>query len=268
MGNSIYRTTNDVNTNMKRKYGWKPDLPDKRDLYHSFNTNIIVPKNCDLRPGMPPIYDQGHLGSCTANAVAAAYEYDEIRQNETDIFTPSRLFIYYNERKMEGTVPYDSGATIRDSIKTIYNDGVVSEEMWPYNIENFTTEPSVECYENAKLHKCVSYKRVEQDFTDLQECLTLGLPVVFGMTVYESFESQTVQETGIMPMPKKGEKILGGHALCLCGIDTIKERFIVRNSWGENWGDKGYFYMPYEYLLDEQYCRDFWTVLKVQDDTF
>jgi len=262
MGNYLYTTNSDNNS---RTYGWKPDLPDKRDVFHEFRTYNDVAEDIDLRVGMPPIYDQGHLGSCTANAVAAAYEYDEKLQDEEKTFTPSRLFIYYNERKMEGTVSYDSGATIRDSIKTVYNDGVVSEKLWPYDISKFTVEPNTQCYENAKDHKCVSYKRVKQNFSDIQNCLANRYPIVFGMTVYESFESEQVAETGVMPMPQEGERILGGHALCLCGIDKNRERFIVRNSWGSSWGDNGYFYMPYEYLLDNQYCSDLWTVLKVKD---
>jgi len=262
MGNYLF--TQNPSSNY-RHYGWRPDLPDKRDLFHEFSNYEDSVEDIDLRKGMPPIYDQGQLGSCTANAVAAAYEFDEELQEEEETFTPSRLFIYYNERKMEGTVSYDSGATIRDSIKTIYNDGVVPENLWPYNISKFTTEPDEECYKTALKHKCISYKRVKQNFSDIQKCLSSGYLIVFGMTVYESFESEKVAETGIMPMPQEGERILGGHALCLCGIDKNRERFIVRNSWGESWGDNGYFYMPYEYFLDNQYCSDLWTVLKVKD---
>lgn len=261
MGNYLSTTTDTIRT-----YGWRPDLPDKRDIFHEFTNYNDSPEDIDLRGGMPPIYDQGRLGSCTANAVAAAYEYDERKQDEDEPFTPSRLFIYYNERRLEGTVSYDSGATIRDSIKTIYNDGVVSEKLWSYDISKFAEEPSSDCYKDAEKHKCVSYKRVNQSFSDIQNCLAQGFPVVFGMTVYESFESENVAETGIMSMPQPGERVLGGHALCLCGIDKNRERFIVRNSWGKEWGDEGYFYMPYEYLLDSQYCSDFWTVLKVEDE--
>lgn len=248
-------------------YGWKKDTPNPYDEFHNFvvSTTLDNIKLVDLRSTCPAIYNQDKLGSCTANAIAAAYEYDEIKQNEKNIFIPSRLFIYYNERKIEKTVDTDSGAEIRDGIKSISIDGVCSEDLWNYDITKFTVCPTQNCYDEAKQHKSIEYKRVIQSLEQFKKCLIEGYPIVFGFNVYSSFESQEVVETGIMPMPKEGEELLGGHAVCAVGFDDNKQVFIVRNSWGDSWGDKGYFYMPYSFITNTSQCSDFWTVRKIKD---
>ena len=246
------------------KYGWVPDKDDCRDHIRQREYSKNRP-SVDLRSSCPDIYNQGALGSCTANAIAGAYEFDEMKQSEENIFIPSRLFIYYNERAMEGTVKTDSGAQIRDGIKSINTVGICSESDWAYDINKFTIKPSSNCYELAKNHKSVKYERVKHDFDHLQDCIASGYPFVFGFAVYESFESEKVAETGIMPMPSKNEKMLGGHAVMAVGFDDDKGVFIVRNSWGPDWGDNGYFYMPYEFIIADKYCSDFWTVQKVKD---
>tara|TARA_B100001287_G_C22533521_1_gene458555 strand:+ start:22 stop:837 length:816 start_codon:yes stop_codon:yes gene_type:complete len=266
---------NSESTEKSHYYGWKRDLPDRRDKVVKYeiskeidtgedkdnndNTKNII----DLRSKCPPVYNQGKLGSCTANGIAAVYQFDEMKQNNEDIFMPSRLFIYYNERKMEGNVNNDSGASIRDGIKSINKKGVCSEDDWPYDIDVFTEEPPVECYEEAKNHRSLKYQRVKQKEGQLKEALKAGYPVVFGFSVYESFESETVKQTGIVPMPEKDEKMLGGHCVVLVGYNDDKKLWIVRNSWGEEWGDKGYCYFPYEYITDKDLASDFWQVEKV-----
>lgn len=260
-------TSTTLITTNKHFYGWKKDKVDNNDDFHQFiiENKLNNIKLVDLRQYCPAIYDQGHLGSCTANAIAGAYHYDEIKQSETSIFTPSRLFIYYNEREIEGTTDTDSGAEIRDGIKSINDKGVCSEDIWPYDITKFTVCPSDICYTNAKTHHSVEYKRVEQTLDQLKQCLVEGFPIVFGFQVYSSFESPEVASTGVMPIPKDDEELLGGHAVCAVGFDDTKQSFIVRNSWGENWGDKGYFYMPYAYITNTSKCSDFWTVRKTVD---
>ncbi len=273
MGNvsSYLGRQTDINNKVNyKKYGWKIDSLDKRDHFYTplaylgkkgYNDKDGV----DLRKQCPGVYNQLELGSCTANAIAAAYEFDEIKQNENNIFVPSRLFIYYNERNMENTVSTDSGASIRDGIKSINRYGVCTEQLWPYDISNFTNKPSDECYTEAKKHISVSYKRISQDLLDLKACLEEGFPFVFGFVVYESFETEDVAKTGMMTMPEKTDNPLGGHAVMAVGYDDSKKVFIVRNSWGSEWGDKGYFYMPYKYITDIDLCSDFWTVRKVRD---
>jgi C1A family cysteine protease len=249
------------------RYGWKPDLPDQRDFTYAVKKPQELPTSVDLRDKCPKIvYDQGELGSCTANAIAGAIEFDMMKQ-ELTAATPSRLFIYYNERAIEGTISSDSGAQIRDGIKSVASQGVCPEgnvgdqpPAWPYVISQFATQPPQPCYEAALKLKAVSYYSVTQNLADMKGCLAEGYPFVFGFTVYESFESQDVASTGNVPMPKSGERIIGGHAVLAVGYDDEDRVFICRNSWGDKWGDGGYFYMPYAYLIDDNFADDFWTI--------
>ena len=259
-------TSNNINNHTIRTYGWRKQLPDRRDLvFAPPQDGAPEQSRVDLRDTglLPDVYDQGKLGSCTANAIAAAFEYDENRQEYAKAaeFTPSRLFIYYNERAMEGTTPSDSGAEIRDGIKSINKLGVCDEKLWPYDIEQFTMKPPQECYDAAKRERALKYQRVEQNLTALKHALaTEKLPVVFGFTVYESFEGEAVASTGRMPMPKAHEKVLGGHAVMCVGYDDEEKAFLVRNSWSDAWGMDGYFYMPYEFMTDSDCASDFWVV--------
>lgn len=249
-----------------KRYGWIPDLPDHRDRIYAAPLARLgaLPSSVDLRAGCPPVYDQGSLGSCTANAIAAALEFDQMKQLATDVFVPSRLFIYYNERVIEGTVDADSGAMIRDGIKCVARQGGPHERLWPYQIARFRTKPSRPAYADGLDHQALLYERLTQTSDQLRGCLASGDPFVFGFAVYESFESQAVQRTGHAPMPRPGEAQLGGHAVLCVGYDDGRRWFIARNSWGAAWGLKGYFTLPYEYLLDQNLSDDFWTIKKVE----
>lgn len=224
------------------KYGWRKDNPDQRDFYTTFYAfDFQIPSQVDLRKFCPPIYDQGELGSCTANAISAALEFDEIKQNTASEFTPSRLFIYYNERAIEGTIASDAGASLRDGIKSVVKLGSCSETEWPYDIEKFTEKPSNQCYTDALNFKATFYQKIHQDTLHMKACLAAGLPFVFGFTVYESFESDEVAKTGMVQLPTAQEAVIGGHAVLCVGYNDIDQRFIVRNSWGTSWGMSGYF---------------------------
>jgi C1A family cysteine protease len=247
------------------RYGWLPDLPDQRDHLYATPVELagVLPAKADLRAKCPPVYDQGQLGSCTANAIAAAIEFDRLKQKLND-FTPSRLFIYYNERAMEHTIASDSGAQIRDGIKSIGHQGDCPESEWPYVIAKFKIKPPAKCYSDALKYKAVLYQRVTQTLSQLKGCLASGYPFVFGFTVYESFESAQVGRTGHASLPKSGEQTVGGHAVLGVGYDDVKQWFVVRNSWGGKWGMKGYFTLPYAYVTDENLACDFWTIRVVQ----
>lgn len=247
-------------------FGWIPDLPDQRDYQYAAPIAAIgaLPTKVDLTSACPPVYDQGQLGSCTANAIAGSIQFDQMKQNLAQIFTPSRLFIYYNERDMEGTVNSDSGAQIRDGMKSVGSLGACPEDMWPYVIANYAEKPSDACYQEALQHKAILYQRVVRDLIQMKGCLASGYPFVFGFTVYESFESQQVAQTGQAPMPHHGEKVLGGHAVMAVGYDDANQRFLVRNSWGTGWGMQGYFTLPYAYFTSRSLSSDFWTVRLVQ----
>ncbi len=242
-------------------YGWVPDLPDQRDhLYAApVETLVALPPSTDLRAQCPAVYDQGQLGSCTANAIAGAIEFDRMKQKLSD-FVPSRLFIYYNERVIEGTVGSDSGAQIRDGIKSVNKQGVCPETDWPYNITKFTQKPPAKAYRDAKLDRAIAYQRLVQTMMQMKGCLASGYPFVFGFAVYESFESRRVAQTGHAPMPGPGEKQLGGHAVAAVGYDDGPQTFLIRNSWGDGWGMAGYFTLPYAYLAQPSLASDFWTI--------
>jgi C1A family cysteine protease len=248
------------------RYGWIPDLPDHRDFLYAAPVAVAgaPPVSIDLRPQCPPVYDQGQLGSCTANAIAGAIQFEQMKQQLAQIFTPSRLFIYYNERVIEHTVASDSGAQIRDGIKCIAKQGDCPETEWPYNITKFKTKPPKNCYADALQYKAVSYQRLTPVLPQLKGCLASGFPFVFGFTVYESFESAQVAKTGHASLPKSGEASIGGHAVMCVGYDDVKQWFIVRNSWGPKWGMKGYFTLPYPYLISANLASDFWTIRVVQ----
>lgn len=244
-----------------KRYGWVPDLPDNRDYMYAAPAEVLsqLPSQMDVRNQCPPVYDQGQLGSCTANAIAAAMEFERIKQKLSD-FMPSRLFIYYNERVIEGTVNSDGGAQIRDGIKSVAEQGACSETEWPYDISKFATQPSPQCFQDALKDKAVLYTRLSIILTQMKGCLASGYPFVFGFSVYESFESQEVAASGHASMPKPGEQCIGGHAVLAVGYDDTSQHFIIRNSWGTNWGMQGYFTLPYSYLMDSNLADDFWTI--------
>ena len=244
------------------KYHWVRDKIDKRD--HSYQlTNTTQSNIVDLRQYCSLIENQGNLGSCTGNAIAGAIELLHKRQNRTlDI---SRLFIYYYERLFIGTVNYDSGAYIRDGIKACYTYGAPTENLWPYNISKFRSVPSKEALLDAAKRKVTSYQRAI-DFKAVIDAINSGYPVTVGFSVYSSFDTNIVARTGIMPYPDtKKEKLLGGHAVLLVGYNKNNNTFIARNSWGTNWGDRGYFYMPFQVIQNTKMSSDFWVIKSISN---
>jgi hypothetical protein len=243
-------------------YGWKPDLPDIHDFVYSVPNEVTakpLPDKVNLRDQCPAVYDQGQLGSCTANAIAAAFQFDLLKQ-KLPAFMPSRLFIYYNERSIENTVDKDSGAQVRDGMKSVARQGVCKEIDWPYVASEFSVKPFAKCYDWALQHRSREYHRVSRKLEDMKGCLAEGYPFVMGFTAYEAFESTEVGSNGVLNLPAAGEAVVGGHAVLVVGYDEQAQRFIVRNSWGTAWGDKGYFTMPYQYLLTPDLADDFWTI--------
>ena len=258
----------------RRFYGWMPDFPDHRDQQFSASTMKLgpLPNKVDLRKQCPKVYDQGQIGSCTANAIAGAIEFD-LKKLKKPAFTPSRLFIYYNERAMEHTIATDSGAQIRDGVKSANKLGVCPETEWTYDDTPAdpnsslwpagakpAQKPTPNCYTDALNHQVLNYQAVARDLAQFRGCLAAGYPFVLGFTVYSAFESSQVAQSGVLNMPASNELVLGGHAVLAVGYDDASQRFIIRNSWGTGWGQKGYFTMPYAYLLSANLSSDFWTI--------
>jgi C1A family cysteine protease len=262
------------------RLGWVRDLPDPRDRMYSAPLGLLqqLPPSADLRPQCPPVYDQGRIGSCTANAIAGAIQFDRLKSGESPDFVPSRLFIYYNERAIEGKVAYDAGAQIRDGIKSVAQLGVCPETEWTYDDTPAESDggpfppgakeaqkPSPDCYRTALQYTAVQYQRLTQVLSQLKGCLADGYPFVLGITVFPSFWAPGGGQQTVTPMPSANEAPVGGHAVLAVGYDDAKSWFIVRNSWGPTDADNGYFYLPYAYPMDPQLASDFWTIQRIKD---
>ncbi len=250
-----------------KRYGWRKDSLDHRDIRMDLTRVNIVqpPAKADLRSTqhLPPVYDQGQLGSCTANAIAAAVDFQRHKSGRP-FMTPSRLFIYYGERVIEGDPGTDGGAEIRDGMKVISKQGVCPEQEWPYRILDFAVKPDAIAYTEAMNHKTLKYISIPQSSPHLEQALGVwNSPVVIGFSVFDAMESDAVATSGVLPLPGPNDAPIGGHAVCLVGYDRDKGVFIARNSWGSSWGQQGYFTMPYAYVLDQNLASDFWTVNSV-----
>jgi C1A family cysteine protease len=243
-------------------YGCRPDTLDPRDRV-SMATVDELPPSVDLRPLCPPVMDQGALGSCTANAITGALRYNLRFFGKPDV-PLSRLQLYYDERAVEGTINEDSGAEIRDGIKCANKSGVAHETLWPYDIGAYTREPPASIYEDAAFFQALTYERVSVDVQSIKTALARKFPVVIGISLFESFESDEVARTGIVPMPNlDSEQLIGGHCMYVVGYGQKPGYFTVRNSWHDDWGDRGDCYIPENYLGSPDYGSDYWIISSI-----
>ena len=286
------------------RYGWIPDVPDRRDAYiphyptdsdeeyvvrppskpekESESTNDTV---LDLRLNMPAVYDDQGLGCSTVSALATLLEFHQLQENPESDYEPSRLFWYYAIRVLRGTERSDSGASFRDAWKVLNQEGICDEIDWPFHPNMHSAAPYWSCYESESQSIPVVYKRVPHTMDAIKYCLKNNMPIAFGMSIYASFESEVTRRTGKVTLPaccrdltqnkdiqsdetdsndttktNMNDVHLGGHALVLVGFNDEKKVFIVRNSQGTKWGDNGYAYIPYAYILNPMLCRDFWVL--------
>jgi C1A family cysteine protease len=236
----------------------RPTSKSKAPMYKASMSSNELPKRVDLRPYMSPIESQGELGSCTANAAAGVYEYLMRRLHNNSSFEVSRLFLYYNTRVLMGTEGEDSGAYEEAVIQSLLQDGVCDERTYPYVESRFTQTPNDNCYDEAQNHKIGRYECVGNDLDAWRSALAEGYPIFFGITVFPSFMNP---RNGRISMPRSGEPEDGGHAMCCVGYSDPDRVFIVRNSWGTQWGDRGYCYIPYDYICNDKYnSGDNWVI--------
>jgi len=245
----------------QHRYGCIPDHPDIRDLMFAAPTTPLPPK-VDLSPIMPPVLDQGSIGSCTGHGSSEAVRAALISAGHPDV-PLSRLFPYWNGRAYEHTTNEDAGAMIRDVVKGLTKYGAATEALWPYS-EPFARKPAAAAYTDGATRQVLEYRRVAISATAIKQALAAGFPVIIGISVYESFEGAGVAATGLVPMPGKHEQMLGGHCMLAFSYDDATQSFGVRNSWGEGWGDHGNCHIPYAYLGNSALASDFWTLTKVE----
>lgn len=278
---------------MLHNYGYKPDPEDKRDfVFQAIQKVEQLPPSVDMRQYCSPVREQGKLGACSGFAIGTGLREFIILKNlppppplpvkkrsclltllpesllmklgMVEFVTLSPMFLYYMERVLENTVNEDRGATMRSGMKVLCDTGICSETHYPYDIEHFNAKPGLAARTEAINYKVSAYSRV-MGLTNMKSCLALGGGLVLGMYVYESFETPEVARTGIMPVPRQTEQLLGGHAVFCCGYvdDTTWPGggyLIIKNSWGTSWGQGGYFLMPYEYAGNYSNVPDVWTV--------
>lgn len=252
------------NPHKKSYYGWECSKCDHRDYKFSTTVKapIYLPDKVDLRRGMLPVMQQESIGSCTACSSIAMVEYLIKKNYPKRRFRPSVLAQYYWTRKLEGNQKRDSGAEMRTSLKSLNKFGAAHSKLWPYRTKKFAIAPNKKTRIDAKRHRVVEYRRLDQNLKELKTCLAMGFPFIFGFWVYESFEREAGK--GFMPQPNvKKERFLGGHACAIVGYNNLIQAFLVRNSWGRRWGLRGHFWMPYELVLDPTISQDFWTAKMV-----
>jgi C1A family cysteine protease len=244
------------------RYGWVPDLPDHRD-HLMVTAPTLSPDIGTVEAHDPPIWDQGHAGSCVGHESCRLWWHAAIASGVTP-FQPSRLLAYWDARALEGTTRQDAGASIRDGIKGLAARGVCPESLWPYDVRKVTTRPTKMAFSEAGRHQVLDYRRLPQTSQAIEQCVTEGFPVGFGFTVFDSFESPEVAASGVVPMPAAGDVPIGGHAVVIVGYDRPAQQFRVANSWGTGWGQAGYCQMPYAYITDRGLAADFWTVRAIE----
>ncbi len=265
--------------------GWIKDSRDDRDQLFRAPTTFAtaLPTSFDLRDCLKdvPVEDQGAIGACVGCATATAMEYLKDGcspalppDNDTTHTDFSRLYLYYGARYIAGYVNVDAGCQIRDAIRVVAKQGVPEERYWPYNTAMWAKQPSAAAFENGRKNKAIDYRRVI-GLIQTKQAIAMGYPVIFGMILYTSFEKSVVHKTGAVPFPQRfglwRERAIGGHCMLAVGYDdnmpyTGAKKgngcVIVRNSWGDDHGDKGHLYIPYPCFEIPSMVSDSWTVVR------
>lgn len=244
----------------KHVYGWKAASPELRAAVHA-ECETHAAAVADLPPAYAvpdtgPVLDQGQLGSCGPNAM------DTLLYKAGSVWPCSRLFTYYETRKLMGTVRQDSGVINSQMVRAVKSTGWIDESQYPYNIRSFRLKPPAAVVSNASHNKGVKFAAVDVDVDHIKSALSQNRPVLVGIEVFESFESDAAGASGDIPMPTGGEQLLGGHDVAVTGWDDAAQRFTFKNSWGAGWGANGFGTLPYEYVT--KYGSDFWAIVSLK----
>lgn len=218
-----------------------------------------LPERIDLRALCSPIEDQGTIGSCAANAAVGALEYHQRRSNlpDTDL---SRLFVYYNARRLAGNEAQDSGTFIHHAMAAILAYGACPEAMWPYQKAMWATRPIDPCYTAASGFAAIMYARAAPGDA-CKAALVASLPIVFGAVLPAEMLQREAAATGRIEVPRGAwPEPGGGHAMLIVGYDDARGCWLIRNSWGADWGDGGYAQVPYEVMERYGIPGQFWVL--------
>lgn len=247
---------------MRLKHAWIPDVPSIFDFGYKKSLRMKAASTVSVRHLLPQVWNQGSIGSCVGHAVSDAHYAAQVRAGDKTPMNPSRLFVYYNARLMQGWQDSDNGCYIRDAMKSVAKQGVANEKIWPYKVTKFSKKPPTSAYASGLSNQALAYERVDSSkIENIKAALSDGLPVVFGAMLYESFYDL---KNGKVRMPTKGEKAIGGHAMILADATDSTQDCDTKNSWGKHWGNDGYHKMPYEYLTNKNLCDDFWVLKSVE----
>ena len=256
-----------TNTHSKKGMGYKKSSYDPRDymIKRTKSAFTNLPSHYDsISKHIPEVTDQGETSSCTLHASVMAMRYERIIHKLKDERL-SRMFGYYMVRLLENDVDKDDGAEIRDVFKVLNTYGLPPESEWAFEMDNLYKQPPQNVMTDAKNIKASMYYNVKQTLNDFKACMFEGYPVVFGTDLYDAFESDAVAKSGLVPLPNWKDTPIGGHALLCVGYDDSKKLFKVLNSWSDTWGDHGYCYFPYDYLMNPDHTSDVWTLRMSSD---
>ena len=228
----------------------RPDLMERPDCFHrsvGFADTKRLPSRVDLRPGCSPVVDQGSLGACTAHAIVSGLREYLLLKEKQPFTRLSRLFFYYQVRARRGMENRDCGGSLREGMKVLQTIGVCPENKGSYNATQLSRPPTAREIAAAAPFKIKAYRLIT-NLAMLKAAIAAGFPVVASLRIFEAFKSEVVAQTGMVPIPAKIERCVGGHAVCIVGYDDSHQWCIVRNCWGAAWGNKGYFYLPYQFI--------------------
>lgn len=281
-----------ITSNINFGFGWKKEPSDIKDIKYKLSPSTInlLPTIhlVDLRTLFPPVYNQGKMGSCVANAIAGMVDFLRRKDGESPLWTPSRLYLYYWGRYLENTIGNDSGLYNRDGMKALDRWGICSEDEWPYidvptdSSGNFpadslpVTKPLGKygaLGAEAAKWRIVNYEKIvdlasydNDAINKMKGCLIEGYPFIFGIWVFSTWFDSNGKPVTIIKFPTFSDTCLGGHCMVGVGFDDTNQWFIARNSWGNQYGDNGYFYLPYQYM--QVYSSDVWVGYHVGKEEF